>query len=341
MNQTIEIQDFLKLRDSIPVIDVRTPDEYNDGHIAGAINIPLFSNEERAIVGTIYKKKTREKAIVAGLEFVGPKMAGFAKEALSIARDKKLLLYCWRGGMRSNSMAWLFRNLGIETSVLEGGYKSYRRFGKEVLAADYNIQILGGKTGSGKTEILFELRELGEQMIDLEGLAHHKGSAFGFIHQEAQSQNEVFENSLIEEFLKIDSSRVVWLEDESRNIGRNYIPDELYDQMKVNHVIFLEMPLSCRVKRLVKEYADTDVSEIYLALDKIQKRLGNDNYKISKELLEKEDFATFTEMMLNYYDKAYLNSLSKRDDSIISRLEVQEDNAKNTAKKLVEFNKSL
>lgn len=337
MDKNINIEEFLNLSDEIPVIDVRTPDEFAKGHIANAINIPLFSNEERAIVGTKYKNASREKAIITGLEFVGPKIAVFAKRALKIAKGRKLLIYCWRGGMRSESMAWLFRSVDVEVARLIGGYKAYRNYGKEMLARDYKLEVLGGKTGSGKTEILYEIQKNGEQMVDLEGLAHHKGSAFGFIHQKAQQVNENFENALIEEFRKLDLSKRIWLEDESKNIGRNFIPDELFTQMKANNLIFIEMPIKCRVDRLVKEYADTDISDIELALNKIQKRLGFDNYKKAQDFLDDKDFASFTEMMLVYYDKAYLNSLNKREEKDIKRIEIKEDNAVETAKYLISF----
>ena len=175
----LTIEEFVQKSENIPVIDVRTPAEYEMGHFVGAINIPIFTNEERAKVGTSYKKKGKQIAVIEGLEFVGVKLADFSRQALKIAKDNKLLIHCWRGGMRSASMAWLFETVGLEVYTLIGGYKAYRNHVFSTFDNIEKLTILGGSTGSGKTEILLNMREEGEQIIDLEGVAHHKGSAFG------------------------------------------------------------------------------------------------------------------------------------------------------------------
>jgi tRNA 2-selenouridine synthase len=341
MDNIIKIEEFLELSKSIPVIDVRTPAEFIQGNIAGSINIPLFSDEERTIVGTLYKHANREKAVIQGLEFVGPKMAVFAKQALKIAKNKKLLLYCWRGGMRSNSMAWLFRSLNIEVATLLDGYKAYRRYGKEILAKEYNLIVLGGKTGSGKTEILHELKSLGEQVVDLEFLANHKGSAFGFIGQKEQPINEDFENQLIEQFLKINPHKRIWIEDESKNVGKNVIPDELFNQMKIKDLIFLEMPIELRVARLVNEYTDVNVEQLGFAVEKIRSRIGFENYEKAILFLKNRDFKSVAEITLRYYDKAYLLSLQKRDENKLAsakrQIQISLDEPKITAKELIIF----
>ena len=154
MIEKIDIETFLKLSNEIPVIDVRSPSEYKQGHIPGAINIPLFTDEERAEVGTTYKRKSKQDAVILGLKIVGPKMQSFAKTALKTANKNRVLMHCWRGGMRSESMAWLFSTIGIETKLLKNGYKSYRAFIKKELSKPYKLIILSGYTGSGKTEIL-------------------------------------------------------------------------------------------------------------------------------------------------------------------------------------------
>ncbi len=232
MSEKIGALDFFNLSKDIPVIDVRSPKEFETGHIPGAHNIPIFSNEERAIVGTKYKQEGREPAILVGLEIVGSKLKSFANTARKLSKNNQLLVHCWRGGMRSSSMAWLFEMVGIKTFILEGGYKAFRNYGKSQLAASKKLIILGGLTGSGKTETLLKIKEKGEQVVDLEGLAHHKGSAFGSLGQKPQLPNEQFENNLIYEWLTLDITKSIWLEDESHSIGSNWIPNEHFTSKK-------------------------------------------------------------------------------------------------------------
>ena len=185
MSKVIQAQEFLKLSAKYPIIDVRSPAEYDNAHIPGALSLPLFSNDERAAVGTIYKQCGKVKAVSKGLEIAGPKLSSFAKFALSLKTDH-LLIHCWRGGMRSSSMAWLIETLGIKCTLLEGGYKSYRSHIRAELAKPFKIALLGGYTGSGKTELLQHLHNNNQQIIDLEAIAKHKGSAFGAIGQPQQ-----------------------------------------------------------------------------------------------------------------------------------------------------------
>src|SRR3989339_1355584 len=195
MPKIISVAEFLKRGNSLPIIDVRSPGEYEHAHIPGALALPLFSNEERAEVGTIYKQRGRVQAVQKGLEFVGPKLKDFTKFALKLNSDE-LLIHCWRGGMRSSAMAWLLETVGINCSLLKDGYKAYRNHVLESFDLPYKILLLGGYTGSGKTEILSALKEAGEQVVDLEGLSNHKGSAFGALGQGIQPSSEQFENTL-------------------------------------------------------------------------------------------------------------------------------------------------
>ena len=171
MSILLEAEEFLQQAKLLPIIDVRSPAEWESGHIPGAINIPIFTNDERAKVGTRYKQSGKEQAIEMGLEFVGPKMLQFVKEAKKIAKDKRVLLHCWRGGMRSKSMAWLFELAGLETIILKGGYKAYRNYIREQFNKPANLIVLGGFTGSGKTDILKEIEKLGQQFLDIESIA--------------------------------------------------------------------------------------------------------------------------------------------------------------------------
>lgn len=317
MATLIDVENFLELYSQIPVVDVRTPSEYAKGHIHGAHNIPLFLDNERASVGTIYKRKNRQEAILKGLDFVGPKLREYIEKAVDIAQNNTLVLYCWRGGMRSASLAWLFDLYGISTYILKGGYKAYRNYGKELMCRHKHLIVLGGLTGSGKTEILHELQNQGEQIIDLENLAHHKGSAFGALGQEPQPANEQFENELIHDWLQLDQSKRIWIEDESRSIGGNWIPDELFNVMRNTTVIKLEMPKDQRIRRLMKEYAGFPNEKLADKIHRISRRLGGQNAKKAIEALDEGNMYTVIDIVLSYYDKTYQFGLNKRDKKSI------------------------
>jgi tRNA 2-selenouridine synthase len=323
------INEFLKLSEIHPVIDVRTPAEFQHGHIPGAINIPLFTNEERIIIGTLYKQEGKQPAILKGLELVGPKLHQFISEANKINNSGTFLFHCWRGGMRSASMAWLFETYGFKCIILKGGYKSYRKHVLESFAEQKNIIILGGKTGSGKTLILHELEKQNEQIVDLEKIAHHKGSSFGAFGEEKQLSQEHFENELSFAFSKIDNSRKCWLEDESRKIGINVLPTPLYDQMRNAKVAFIDLSLKARIDYLVTEYGKFTKEELITATQRITKRLGGQNVKRAVEAIQEGDLATACEISLVYYDKSYGFGLDQRDPKNIikfpfEKLEVEE-----------------
>jgi len=250
-----DIARFLMLADKTPVVDVRSPSEFNTGHIPGAFNIPLFDDDERAAVGIRYKKEGRVRAILEGLRLSGPSMNSKLDQALKLSKEGKLLVHCWRGGMRSEAMAWLFSLGEIETDILEGGYKSYRHYILESLSVNKKMIVLGGLTGSGKTHILRYLKESGSQIIDLEDLASHKGSAFGSLGQPPQPSSEHFANLLFDQWKKIDENRPVWIEDESRNIGSVFMPEEFYLNMQKNPAIVLLMNIKTRLPRLLEEYS--------------------------------------------------------------------------------------
>jgi len=315
MADLIKIEKFLSLSASYPVIDVRSPSEFSQGHIPGAINTPLFGDAERKIVGTTYKQVNKEAAMYAGLEFAGKKLVKLAKEGEKIAgKNKILLVHCWRGGMRSKSMVWLFETLGLTCFLLEGGYKSYRRFVREEFSKSLKLNVIGGCTGSGKTDILRHLKEKGEQVIDLEGQAHHKGSAFGALGESNQPSTEQFENELCEKLSTLDRSRKVWIEDESRNVGKCVIPGELYTRMRESEMIFLDIPREKRANYLVKHYAEYKPDALKACVLKIQKKLGGDRTKEAIESIDKEDFYKTAMLTLYYYDKAYMHSLDKNHD---------------------------
>ena len=316
MADLIQIESFLSLSAHHPVIDVRSPSEFLHAHIPGAINIPLFDDDERKVVGTAYKQINKQAAMYIGLDFAGKKLVKLAKEGERLAgRNKKLLVHCWRGGMRSKSMVWLFETMGITCYLLEGGYKSYRNQVREVLASPLNLLVIGGRTGSGKTAILHHMRATGEQVIDLEGLAHHKGSAFGSLGELDQPSTEQFENELCREILKFDPEKVTWIEDESRNVGKCVVPGELYSRMKETDIVFLDIPREQRARHLVDDYAKYEKIELRSCVLKIEKRLGGDRTREALEAIDREDYFNTAMITLHYYDKAYMFSLEKNHEN--------------------------
>ncbi len=337
----ISIEDFFLERETTPVIDVRSPSEFKKGHIPGSYNIPLFSDEERAVVGTKYVQESRYSSVIAGLDFVGPKLSRFVEAVSKIAPEKKVLVYCWRGGMRSASMSWLFDLAGFNSKTLIGGYKSYRRAIKNYLSNPFRLIILGGMTGSGKTELLYELSKCGQQVIDLEGLANHKGSAFGAIGQKPQPSTEFFENLLYEELKKLDPKKPIWVEDESKAIGSVFIPDEFFNQMLSSTVIAIERPTETRIKRLTAEYTKCDPQLLINSVNKIAKRLGGDNALKSIKSIEEGNFEEAVGISLKYYDKTYQYGLSnKKRKPIICPFSI--DNASQNCSELIEtLNKNL
>lgn len=284
---------------------MRSPGEFEQGHIPGAVNLPLFTNEERAIVGTIYKKSGNGKAVEKGLEFVGPKMAGFLREAKKLAADQEILVHCWRGGMRSGSMAWLLEAGGLKSKTLKGGYKSFRNHVLESFKRPLNLLVVGGETGSGKTEILHEIAKRGEQILDLEEIASHRGSSYGAIGQLPQTSNEQFENNLFHALEQLDLSKPIWVEDESRSIGRVFIPNPIWEQKLSAPCYRVQIPFEIRVQRLVKDYGNFPKSILAAATERIRKRLGGLATQQALAALENGNLEETVRITLRYYDKAY------------------------------------
>ncbi|MBC8488547.1 MAG: tRNA 2-selenouridine(34) synthase MnmH [Bacteroidetes bacterium] len=341
MIQQINHNEFLEKSDGIPVIDVRSPKEFLRGHIPDAINLPLFDDDERKNVGTLYKKSGKEASLLLSLDIAGPKLSYFVKTARKLSPDREILIHCWRGGMRSASMAWLFETADFKVFVLNGGYKAYRKYIRQKIGEEANLIVVGGKTGCGKSEILNYLAKAGEQVLDLENIAHHKGSAFGDLGQEKQPTNEQFENNLFQAWQKLDLNLPVWIEDESRGIGTVSIPEPLYNKIRQSPVIFLDVEKEIRITRLVKEYALFDPALLEAAILRINKKLGGLNTKLTIEALFNKDFNTAASILLTYYDKAYLKGLSMREQKKVFKLELHKDNPALNTQLVVEYARKI
>jgi len=336
MLKTITVAEWLEKKEAGRILlDVRTPAEFEKGHIPGAKSFPLFSNEERIKVGTLYKKVSPESALLKGLDFVGPKMSGFIKWARKLSPKRKVCLHCWRGGKRSGSLSWLLSMAGFDVQVIQGGYKKYRQTQRQNLVdKPYQFYVLGGRTGCGKTAILHAIAKQ-EQMIDLEGLANHKGSAFGGLGELPQPSVEQFENNLLLEVAKQDVSKRIWLENESKSIGRIFLPETFWAKMKEAPLINVERSFDERVQILVDVYAGYNPAGLKKSFNNIAKRLGGQHVKTALEALDNNDFSTAAAIALRYYDKAYQYMLENNPSPNIVILNVEGLNATEAAEKVL------
>ena len=319
----LTLENFWTLREQLPLVDARSEGEFAQSHITGAINIPILDNAERIQVGTLYKQAGPEKATLKGFELVGPRFHLIQREALRKFPAKKLILYCWRGGMRSQILSWLLTQVGFEIYRLEGGYKTYRSFTYAAVRKSYPLLVLGGKTGAAKTVLLQKLKERGEQVVDLEGLANHKGSSFGAIGQPTQPTVEQFENLLAEQLREIHLDQALWVENESRRIGQIILPDSFYLQMTQSPRIEIDKTDEERIAHIASEYAALDQGELSAAVLRLQKRLGGDRTKQALEAIQTNQPEIWIAILLLYYDKTYEFDLERHEVSKTIRLNLQ------------------
>ena len=319
--KTYCVQDFLKSPGVF--CDVRSPIEYEHAHIPNAYNLPLFTDDERARVGTTYKKVGRQEAIDLGVELVGPRLSEYAKSAKSISKNlpdaSVLKIYCARGGMRSQFLAWFLQFIGNKVITLQGGYKAYRRHVLEVLSnSSHKFIVLGGMTGLGKTKLLSELQKRDEQVLDLECLAKHKGSAFGYDPNVVQPSPEYFENLLACELSALLCNKVTWIEDESRLIGRCVVPNKVFESMKVSPIIVLKTTIEERISRIREEYADYSKEWWIHSTSCIKKRLGGALTQKIIASIELGYFESAISDLLGYYDASYEYSMRRHSGKIIT-----------------------
>lgn len=335
MVNSITFSQWLNSLAAIPLIDVRTPAEYAQGHIPGALNLPLFSNEERVVVGTTYKQIGKEAAILLGFDLTGPKWSQFIRNALVMAPEKKIAVHCWRGGMRSGAMAWVLNFYGFEVNVMSGGYKSFRRWTFQQFEKSYLISLIGGMTGSGKTKILHQLGDLKEQVVDLENLAGHQGSAYGSLNKLIQPTQEQFENNLANVLRHLDAEKRIWVEDECINIGRCQIPKAFWNQMLTAELIDIRMQSDLRVKVLTDEYGSLDKNFLIECTERIRKRLGPEQCKFAVTAIQENRMEDFIRQVLIYYDKTYQKGLNQRSAELITPVMVETADPRTNAHKVL------
>jgi tRNA 2-selenouridine synthase len=332
----LHIEEFLNQSLDHPVIDVRSPAEFRHAHWPGSISLPLFSNEERAVIGTLYKQHGREPAMMKGLQYYGANMQRIISDLKNHTTDRQIFVYCWRGGMRSGVVSWMLDLFGYKVSVLIGGYKSFRKYVLENFSSERPLLILGGRTGSAKTRALHELAHLRAQVIDLEALAHHKGSAFGGIGEHAAPSQEMFENELFMQFRKTNAQFPVWLEDESQRIGSVNIPNALWQRMRQAPVLYLDVPFGIRLDYLVSTYGSLAVEELKAATLRIQKRLGGLETKTAMEMLDANDFRGAFAILLKYYDKVYDKATATRSAGTVHAISLESTDAATNAQALLQ-----
>ncbi len=309
-----ELEKFRSLKGLL--IDVRSPSEYYKGHMPNSINIPLFDNDERSIIGTIYKKQGREKAVIEGLKFIEKKIELLIDKLFMNIDSHKIIaeknnnefsirIYCSRGGMRSQSIAWLLEKYKYNPITLKGGYKKYRRWILDSFSKKWNIVIIGGKTGTGKTRLLSLLEKNKYQTIDLEGFACHRGSTFGGLGMKKQPSNEHFENIIAEKLNSFECSNNIFVEAESANIGKCKIPHEFFKQMKDSRRIEILRSESNRLDELIDTYSVFKKEELQESVLRIKKRLGPQRTKMALESINNEKWDLVCRSVLDYYDKCY------------------------------------
>ena len=315
MVPTLSVSEFLAGEG--PILDVRSPGEFAQGHIPGACNLPLFDDAERSEVGTLYRQQGRQAAVLQGLALVGPRLEAMAAAMLAHGRGP-LRLHCWRGGMRSASVAWLAAQVDLPVQLLEGGYKAYRRWVLDLVERPWPLRLLGGRTGCGKTELLVALAECGVAVVDLEGLAHHRGSSFGGLGLPPQPSSEQFENRIAARLAALEGAEEIWLEAESSQVGRCRIPSGLWQQMREAPVLEVQRPLERRVEHLVAIYGVQDPVLLAEATSRIAKRLGPQRTAIALEAIGQGDWATACRQMLDYYDRCYDHELRSHPSSAVA-----------------------
>ena len=317
MIKKINVFDIL-MRKDVVFIDVRSEKEFDEDTIPGAINLPILNNKEREYVGYLYKQINVDKAKDIGLEYASSKLTLFYKKIKEIkSENKEVALFCYRGGMRSNSIANVMDTMGLDVFLIEGGYKAYRKYVIESLdsyADKFKFIVLHGYTGVGKTKILKKLEKMNESVLDLEGLARNSGSVFGEIgYENKKISQKKFESELLDSFKKL-TQEYVFIESESKRIGKVILPNFLYDNMQHGIHILIKTSINNRTKNIIDDYINNtshNIDEkIIEAIMKLKKRLGADvvNELVGKVRLKQYEYVA-EKLMIDYYDSLYQYSI--------------------------------
>lgn len=318
--KTIGIEEALELENAY-FIDVRSPKEYEEDHIDGAINIPLLDNDERAIIGSLYKQEGKESALTEGYKFVNPKLENLERQLRALGEERNLILYCFRGGMRSGSVTEFAENLGLNVYKLEGGYKSYRNYVLDYLKnieGKFQFVVLHGNTCVGKTDLLKGLEARSLNILDLEDMAKNSGSVFGDIyHEDEKSNQKNFESQIFTKLRAYEKTKdpMVFMESESKKIGRCMLSKEFWDMMQKARHLLVEASLASRVERSVHDYSlksNNCDKKLISSVHRLKDSLGNEAVRILENRINGKDYAYVAGyLMENYYDQLYRHSESK------------------------------
>ena len=337
MENTITVSKFVDVSTQYPLIDVRTPQEFKLGHIPGAHNVPVLSDEGGELVQTAYDQQGKEAAMLLGLDLCSRRMRPLIEQIKLIAHNKKtntFLVYGAYNGLRSKSLSLLMRLFDYEVSTLADGYQAFRNYTHTIVREQKKMIILGGSTGSGKTHILRALKEHGEQIIDLELLAQHRGSIFGSLGQKNQPTQEQFENELTLAWRSIDPEKTVWIEDEDRYIGRLSIPEMFWNSMREAPVMYIKVPEKQRISNLCREYGAYSLDALIPCVTRLTQRIGG---MITQEIitaLQASDTQTACTLLLAYYDKMYQQGLMRRSPESVVYCMLQDTDYPSQAREL-------
>ncbi|NET58144.1 MAG: tRNA 2-selenouridine(34) synthase MnmH [Symploca sp. SIO2E6] len=320
------------------IIDVRSPSEYAEDHLPEAINLPVLDDAQRAKVGTIYKQVSSFEARKLGASLVAQNLAQHLSNHFAAkAKDYHPLVYCWRGGQRSNSMALVLNQIGWQVTVLEGGYKTYRSYVRqqlEQLPGKFTYKILSGLTGSGKTHILRQLAQRGVQVLDLESLANHRGSLLGQEWEKKgensatispQPSQKHFESLLITTLQSFDTNKLLWVEAESNKIGQLHLPPSLWEKMKQASCVEVQLSQAARVAWLLQEYPHlvTHPEVLKDKLEYLKSRYGRQTISEWHHLIDTQQWPILVgDLLENHYDPAYKRSIGKCYDRVEGQFQI-------------------